>query len=76
MLRLIEKDHGEEKVLFEGTVAEIVEWLKNNKRIYTWMLDEDPEIEMPDFDDVETLRELEYELEKIDLSWWSLEKDL
>lgn len=72
MLRLVEMDHGEVKTTIEGTLGEIVGWLKKNKEIYTWMLDEDPEIEMPDFEDVETLRELEHELKKVDLSWWNL----
>lgn len=72
MLRLVEMDHGEVKTTIEGTLGEIVGCLKENKEIYTWMLDEDPKIEMPDFEDVKTLRELEYELEKVNLSWWSL----
>ena len=72
MLKLVEKDHGEIKETFKGTLEEIVKWLKENDEIYTWILDEDPEIEMPDFENVETLRELEYELEKVNLSWWSL----
>lgn len=73
MLRLVEKDHGEEKVLMEGYLHDIVQYLKDNDEIYTWILDEDPTAETPCFDNVEVLQDLEYELAKVDLSWWSLE---
>ena len=29
--------------------------------------------ELPELNNIETLRDLEHELKKIDLSWWSLE---
>ena len=73
MLKLVEKDHGEEKILVEGTLVEIVSYLKENENIINWAQDEDPEIELPELDEIETLRELEYELKKINLSWWTLE---
>ena len=73
MLRLVEKDHGKEKVLMEGYLNDIVQYLKDNDKIYTWILDEDPNAEMPCFDSIEVLQDLEYELAKADLSWWSLE---
>lgn len=73
MLRLVEKDHGKEKVLMEGYLDDIVQYLKDNDKIYTWILDEDPNAEMPCFDSIEVLRDLEHELTKVDLSWWSLE---
>lgn len=73
MLKLIEKDHGEEKILIEGTLEEIVKYLKENENIINWVLDEDPQIELPDLDKIEDLKDLEYELKKIDLSWWTLE---
>ena len=73
MLRLVEKNHGKEKVLMEGYLHDIVQYLKDNDKIYTWILDEDPNAEMPCFDSIEVLRDLEHELTKVDLSWWSLE---
>jgi len=73
MLRLVEKDHGKEKVLMEGYLNDIVQYLKDNDKIYTWILDEDPNAEMPCFDSIEVLRDLEHELTQVDLSWWSLE---
>lgn len=73
MLKLIEKNHGEVKVLKEGTVTQLVDWLKENTDIYTWISNEDTEAEMPDFEDAEILKELENELEKVDLGWWGLE---
>lgn len=73
MLKLIEKDHGEVKILAEGTLEEVVNYLKENENIVNWVQDEDPGIELPELGEIETLRELEYELKKINLSWWELE---
>ena len=73
MLRLVEKDHGEEKVLMEGILEEIIEYLKENEEIYNWVLDEDKGMELPNLYEIKTLRDLEVELEKIDLDWWTLE---
>ena len=73
MLRLVEKNHGEEKVLMEGYLHDIVQYLKDNDKIYTWILDEDKGMELPNLDEIKTLRDLEAELEKIDLNWWALE---
>ena len=72
MLKLIEKDHGEEKILFKGSLKEVVEYLQNNKNLVNWIRDEDPTTELPDLNEVETLRDLKHELSKIDLSWWTL----
>ena len=72
MLRLMEKDHGEEKVLFTGSLREVLEYLQNNKDLMNWVLDEDHTAELPELEEVETLKDLEFELSKIDLSWWTL----
>lgn len=73
MLRLIIKEEGTQEELFVGNLLDLVDYLKSNENLYTWQLDEDPEIEMPDLSYVESLQELEYELRKVDLSWWALE---
>lgn len=73
MLRLKEIDHGEEKILKEGVLEEIIEYLKENEEIYNWVLDEDKGMELPNLDEIKTLRDLEVELKKIDLDWWTLE---
>ena len=73
MLKLVEKDHGEEKVLMEGYLDDIVQYLKDNNEIYTWVLDEDKGLELPNLCEIKTLRDLEIELKKIDLDWWTLE---
>ena len=73
MLRLVEKDHKEEKVLMEGYLHDIVQYLKDNDKIYTWILDEDKGVELPNLDEIKTLRDLEAELKKTDLDWWSLQ---
>lgn len=73
MLKLIEKNHGEEKILKEGTFEEILNYLKENENIMNWGLDEDPEMQLPELDNIETISDLEEELEKINLSWWTLE---
>ena len=73
MLGLIEKDHGEERELFEGNLEEVVTHLKENNNIYSWILEEDADMKMPEFENIENLRDLKVELKKIDLSWWTLE---
>lgn len=73
MLRLIETDHGVTTELFEGTLEEVVEYLKENEDLYNWILNEDAEAEQPELKNIETLRDLEYELKKIDHDWWTLE---
>lgn len=67
------KNHGEEKVLIEGYLDDIIQYLKDNNEIYTWILDEDKGMELPNLDEIKTLKGLEAELEKIDLGWWNLE---
>lgn len=73
MLKLIVRDHGEEEVIKEGTLIEIVEYLKENEELTNWVLDEDPDTELPVLDEIENIDDLEYELNKIDLDWWKLE---
>lgn len=79
MLRLIEKNEGKEKILTEGTLKEVVNYLKQNPDLLDWMNyspwtdDGSPETELPDLDKVKTLRDLRRELSKINLSWWALE---
>lgn len=73
MIKLIVLDHGEEEILKEGTLGEIVEYLQENEDIMNWVKDEDPEIELPVLDGIKNIDDLEYELNKIDLDWWKLE---
>lgn len=73
MLKLIEKDHGEEKVLKEGTLEEITNHLKENENIINWVLDEEPEMELPELDAVKNVDDLRCELDKVNLDWWNLE---
>jgi len=72
MLKLVERKEGKEKVWIEGNLKDIINWLNKNPDIYTWIRDEDPTAELPVLDQVENLRDLRHELEKADLSWWSL----
>lgn len=72
LMRLVVLNEGTRKELIEGTLQEIVDYLKDNPDLYTWQLDNDPEAEMPELDNIESLRELEHELDKIDLGWWTL----
>ena len=72
LMKLVELNEGTRKELAEGTLQEIVDYLKSHTNLYTWQLDEDPNAEMPELENIETLSELEYELKKIDLSWWTL----
>ena len=77
LLRLVELNEGKRQVLAEGYLQDIVQYLQDNEDLYNWVNDEiDPNtgpIELPDLSDIETLRDLEYELSKTDLGWWALE---
>lgn len=79
-LKLVEYNEGKERILTKGSLEDIVKWLKDNPDAYEWINENeknepsfDGELtEMPDLSNIETLNELEYELDKIDLSWWKL----
>ena len=77
MLRLVVAEEGKRETLMKGTLLEIVKYLQDNEEIYNWVNDDvDPNtgpIELPDLSDIETLRDLEHELSKVDLDWWALE---
>lgn len=73
MYKLTVADHGERKTLVEGTVSGIVQYLQDNPEVYDWVRDEDPEMELPELESVDSLRELQYELSKVDLDWWRLD---
>ena len=72
LMKLVELNEGTRKELTQGTLQEIVDYLRNNPDLYEWQLENDPDAEMPDFTEIKTLRDMEYELDKINLSWWSL----
>jgi hypothetical protein len=74
-MKLFIIEEGKKKALFAGNLREIVRYLQENEEVYNWILDEDKNAEMPDLSSVETTRELEYELKKIDLGWWALKID-
>ena len=69
-------EEGEEEKIATGTIEELADFMKEkDDDLIGWILEEDDEnnIELPDFKNVEVLRELEYELEKINMSWWTIE---
>lgn len=72
MIKLVLVEEGKREELTVGTLEEIVDYLQENEELTTWVLDEDATMELPELDKVETVRDLEYELKKIDLSWWTL----
>jgi hypothetical protein len=71
-MKLVQMEQGKRQVMAEGTLEDIVRWLLDNPDETDWAHDEDPEIEVPDFSDIETVRDLQLELDKVDLTWWSL----
>lgn len=71
-LRVIDES-GQEELVY-GTLEEVVQYLRDHEALYTWILDNDPEFILPDFEkDYEYWRELEEDLEGIAHSWWTLE---
>lgn len=71
MLRITElREGGEIGLTFEGTLVEVVEWLKENyDKLFDWI--EDPDL-LPDLENIETVRDLKVELDKVDHDWWSV----
>lgn len=76
MLKLVEISEGERKQLAEGDLTDIVDYLNENEELYNWVQDEEPEKELPELENIETVRELGAELEKVNLDWWALEVEL
>lgn len=86
LMKLVELNEGTRTELASGTLQEIVEYLKTNPGVYEWQNDNELEtqtlmgedryqanlVEL-ELDNIETLRELERELNKLDLGWWRLE---
>lgn len=86
LMKLVELNEGARTELTSGTLQEIVEYLKTNPGVYEWQNDNELEtqtlmgedryqanlVEL-ELDNIETLRELECELNKLDLGWWRLE---
>lgn len=71
---LIQLDEGGQELLEYGTLEEIVQYLRDHEDLYTWILDNDPEFILPDFEkDYESWQELEADLDILDHSWWALE---
>jgi len=72
MLRITElREGGEIGLNFEGTLEEVVEWLKENyDKLFDWI--DDPNLKLPDLENIETVRELKAELDKVDHDWWSI----
>lgn len=73
MYKLILVEEGKKEELAKGSLETLISFLKENEGIYNWVQDEDPEMELPVLESIETVRELEAELKKVDLDWWSLE---
>lgn len=72
MMKLVALEEGKREELISGSLENLVEYLQSNPSVYEWQLSEDPELEMPVFDEIETIGDLEAQLEKVDLSWWTL----
>jgi len=73
MYKLILVEEGKKEELVKGSLETLISFLKENEEIYNWVQDEDPEMELPVLENIETAGELGAELEKVNLDWWSLE---
>lgn len=77
---LILKEEGQREELIKGSLEDIVKYLQENyKDLFDWMNsspwtdDGSTEIELPGLTNIHDLRDLEMELEKVNLDWWTLE---
>lgn len=73
MMKLVELNEGQERELVNGNLEDIVTWLQENADEYERQIEEDQNAIMPDLTNIETVEELQKELDKVDLDWWTLE---
>ena len=69
--KLIKAEHGETEEICRGTITQIVAYLEEQD-YFSWILEREPDFELPELDTVETLEDLQHELDKADFSWWTL----
>lgn len=69
--KLIKTEHGETEEICRGTIEQIVDYLMKQD-IFSWILEKEPDFELPELDAVETFDDLQHELDKADFSWWTL----
>jgi putative transcriptional regulator len=85
MMKLVELNEGNRREIVSGSLEEIVTYLKKNPDIYEWINEREletealmgkdryePSLVSLNLDNIETLRDLENEIEKLDLGWWTL----
>ena len=73
MLKLVEMENGKAKTeeVFESFEALKKHLIEND--YFGWILDEEPERELPDFSGVTELSEVVDIFKDFDYSWWKLE---
>lgn len=84
-MKLVELNEGNRREIVSGSLEEIVTYLKKNPDIYEWINEREletealmgkdryePNLVSLDLNSIETLKDLESELEKLDLGWWTL----
>lgn len=73
MLKLAELENGKVKneEVFENFQGLKKHLMEND--YFSWVLDNEPERELPDFSNCETVEDIERDLQEFDYSWWSLE---
>lgn len=83
---LIETNHGDSKILTTGTLSEILNYLQDNPEVYEWVQDEiigdpamtddqkaaDLESLQIDLIGIDSVDDLQRELDKVNLTWWDL----
>lgn len=72
MIKFLEMNEGEKvtEEVFESFEALKKHLLEND--YFSWINENEPEKELPNFEEVETLRELQAIFEEFDYSWWTL----
>ena len=72
MLRLVLLEDGKRQELTRGSLKEVVRYLQENETVINWVRDEDTTAALPELNNIETIRDLRKELNKVDLGWWTL----
>lgn len=70
--RLILMDHGSEEILGNFETFEKLKQHLIETDYFSWIKDNEPDRELPKFEDVEDVKDLEVIFDEYDYNWWTM----
>lgn len=70
--RLILMDHGNEEILGNFETFEKLKQHLIEIDYFSWIKDNEPDRELPKFEDVEDVKDLELIFDEYDYNWWTM----